>query len=226
MKTALACLITAVVVFIGFGLWHKSEVAQLEKQLRLATHTEQKQNNRIDDLSRNLQKHKEVWGEKEANKWIAITDETKSDLFKVYDWAYCFEDNACHSTVSFYLVIPDSLSLLEKVRTLATRLSRYRFGNLPVGVLRIDNRDGKNIAVVELREHPHAKGSWVGGYFEGSSGGYRTARTLVDTFLQRDYTKNWIDGVEFTYVGIGERSLRECDHVKLLYYTSFRNDSE
>ena len=223
MKTVIACLITAIVVAAGLILWHNSKVAELEKQLRLATVTEENRTETINDLRKNLEKHKKALEEKEADRRIVITDHTKRDIYKIYNWVYSVQDNADLLTTSFYIKIPDSLLLLEKLRVLADGLSRYRFRNLPVDVLRIENRDGKKVAIVQLKESKYGGRGWAGGFFEGSSGGGTTSVTLKETFLQRDYTGDWIDGVEFHYEG--EHALNTFDHVKPLYRASYREET-
>lgn len=70
--------------------------------------------------------------------------------------------------------------------------------------MRIENRNNKKIAIIDLREknHPYPHGySWRGIYFQGSSGGGSTTVTLIKTFLQENYKGEWIDGVEFYYEG-------------------------
>ena len=72
----------------------------------------------------------------------------------------------------------------------------------------------KKIAIISLNEFPYKhRTSWKGIYFQGSCGGWSTQITLTKTFLQEDYAKDWIDGIEFYYEG----SLfnEEWDHIDL-----------
>jgi hypothetical protein len=67
--------------------------------------------------------------------------------------------------------------------------------------------------MIDLRESDESPGTWRGGYFQGSSGGYDTQIRLMSTFLQEDHKGPWIDGVEFYYEGKPMTS--EWDHIFL-----------
>jgi hypothetical protein len=100
------------------------------------------------------------------------------------------------------------------MKLLSRLLSSYCFGGLPIDVLSVENRDGAQIAVVDLREITgQLIPSWSGYYFQGSTGGYATQTTLVETFPQKDYAGDWIDGVEFHYNGAPMTD--DWDHVSL-----------
>jgi hypothetical protein len=101
----------------------------------------------------------------------------------------------------FYVTIPADLSLSDKITFLAQILSKCRFDNLPINLLRIENRKGKNIAIIDLRESNESPSTWRGNYFQGSSGGHSTQVLLISTFLQEEHAGAWIDGVEFYYEG-------------------------
>ena len=154
----------------------------------------------------------------------AEVEKLPPDIYPMY-WVNI---ESYQTEVDFYVRISDSLSLQDKLQSLADRLSRHRFNRLPINVVSLEAREGKTIAVVNLGEHKHDLKwpclGWVGGYFEGSAGGTVTSRSLVETFLQRDYSGEWIDGVEFLYKG--SHKIREFDHIKLLYYTSYREQAE
>jgi hypothetical protein len=138
------------------------------------------------------------------------------------------------------IAIPEGLPLAERLQILASALSRRRFGNLPIEIVGVEERDGKTIALVnllesdwnrdlfarEMRLWDEGKGeeakslrrksqrpSWRMLYFQGSTGGACTTIMLVDTFLQRDYDGPWLDGVKFYYEG--EPISREWDHIHL-----------
>jgi hypothetical protein len=144
------------------------------------------------------------------------------------------------ATADFTVAIPERLPLAEKLRLLASTLSRVRFGNLPIEIVGIDERDGKTIATVNLLESDrnrdlrteqkrlwqagmkaradslYAKmdrASWLTLFFQGSTGGGCTTRMLVRTFLHQDYDGVWIDGVDFWYEG--EPISQEWDHISL-----------
>ncbi|MEO0079317.1 MAG: hypothetical protein ABIK44_01390 [candidate division WOR-3 bacterium] len=132
-------------------------------------------------------------------------------LFRVYG----SDEGALHEEVNFYLAIPESLSLREKLEFLIARVSKYRFRGLPLRLVRLDDRQGKKIAVIDLEEPEFREGlSWGGSYFQGTTGGHFTYVSLVKTFLQNDYPGEWIDGVQFLYRGKPFEE-NDWDHINL-----------
>ena len=101
-----------------------------------------------------------------------------------------------------YVAVPRNSTLLQKLKILADKLSKFEFQYHPIKVLKIENRNGKNIALIELKEPDYSGAfTWRGGFFQGSTGGLSTTIKLTETFLQKDYQGEWIDGVEFYYEG-------------------------
>lgn len=130
--------------------------------------------------------------------------------------------------INYYVNIPKDLTLKEKLQVLADKLSKVQFGDLPITVLKIENIDGKKVATINLREaevnrnkkdYADFNGAgWANHYFQGSTGGICTSVTLIETFLQKEYKGEWIDGVKFLYEN------KDCDfeHVADLANTNFR----
>lgn len=118
--------------------------------------------------------------------------------------------------VEYYVASPRHFTVIEKLRLLADRLSRLEFSELPINVVRIETVKGKKVAVIDLRESQDGREypSWYGGYFQGSTGGGITQTTLMDTFLQKGYQGEWVDGVRFLYEG---KPMQEgdWDHINL-----------
>jgi len=139
----------------------------------------------------------------------------KADLLRVYNLEFRTVDHLGkeYRVVDFYVGVPPELPLLQKLRLLADKMSVLRFNSLPLDVLRIETRAGKRIAVIGIREPENDQYAWGGGYFQGSTGGGITQVTLVESFLQRGYTGDWIDGVEFYYQG--KPFTDEWDHINL-----------
>lgn len=133
-----------------------------------------------------------------------------AEFFKVYS----MDPNTYEVIIDFYVRIQKNLPLIDKLKILAAKLSKLVFDYYPINVLRIKNRNGKRIAVIELKEpdFPNAF-TWSGGYFQGTAGGMSKTITLRGTFLQVDYPGEWIDGVEFYYEG--EPISRDWDHIGL-----------
>lgn len=125
---------------------------------------------------------------------------------------YGLDENAQAEEVNFYIHLPEALPLEDQLNVVASSLSRFKFSNLPIEVMRIEDRDGKKIALIDLREDSNNQSSWETGYFQGSTGGGATTLTLTKSFLQPNYKGDWIDGVEFYYEG---EPMGEWDHVNL-----------
>lgn len=130
--------------------------------------------------------------------------------------------------IIFYTYFSKELTLKEKLNTIGNKLSLYCFNRLPIEVQEIKNIENKKIAVINLQEsmvnqeidnHENWIGkSWASNYFQGSTGGIITSTELIETFLQRSYTDDWIDGVKFLYKG----SNIEFEHVFILSDTIYR----
>ncbi|MEW6412741.1 MAG: hypothetical protein AB1483_09750 [Candidatus Zixiibacteriota bacterium] len=182
MKTVIACLITATIVFTVTTAWNPVGKKEFDGS----------------------------GGERDTATKLG------EGMFRIYgvnSWSY-------ESEVDFYITLDDTLSLPEKVEAIASKLSRTRFCNLPIQVLRIEDRPEGSVAVVDLKERKGSCARWAGGYFEGSTGGRVTSGILIESFLQREYMGGWIDGVEFLYEG--SEDIRSFDHIKPLYRTVYR----
>lgn len=151
-------------------------------------------------------------------------NESKIELFKLYS-------KDAEQGAEIYLgevEIDENESLENKLAQIATVLSEEAFDNLPISITEIKDVDGKKIAVFNLDEIGNNAGdvqfsdyegiSWYNNFFAGSTGGDITQYTLIRNLLQRDYTGEWIDGVEFTYKG----SKIEFDHVPDLGEITYR----
>ena len=108
--------------------------------------------------------------------------------------------------IDFYITMPKEDSLKSKLSTIAKTLSEVYFSNLPIEVLEIDD---KKIAIINLEERSEGSmkttmqtsKSWATGFFQGSTGGTITTIRLVESFLQKDYKGEWIEGIRFLYKG-------------------------
>jgi FtsZ-binding cell division protein ZapB len=111
--------------------------------------------------------------------------------------------------VDAYVYIPDSTKLKQKLTIIANVLSEGYYNNLPIEVVKIEEVDNKKIAVINLnesKENQNEKDSekwkgktWATQYLQGSAGGAMTTAALIETFLQRNHTGEWIDAVKFLY---------------------------
>jgi len=89
--------------------------------------------------------------------------------------------------------------LLNKMKFLGAELGVKFFGGLTMEAKEIKTVSGKKVLVMNLIEGSGAVGekSWVYDYFQGSTGGLMTTIALSETFLQKEYSGTWIDGVQF-----------------------------
>lgn len=144
---------------------------------------------------------------------------------------YGMDSEVMNKEINFYIEVSENLPLEKELDIVADKLSRFKFSGLPIKILNIKNENGKKIAVVNLEESSINKSitepekisgnpgdTWRFGYFQGSAGGSATTETLVETFLQRKYKGQWIDGVRFLY----ENKPIDFEHVPDLADTSFR----
>ncbi|WP_291563094.1 MULTISPECIES: hypothetical protein [unclassified Clostridium] len=133
-----------------------------------------------------------------------ITGDNTNNLYAIYT----ANIDSYEKELLCYLPI-NSGTLTEKLDILAKNLSKIEFNSLPIEVTKIEDKDGKKIAVINLKESEINAGineaidfkgpSWSKNYFQGSAGGTITSTALIESFLQRSYPGQWIDGVRFLY---------------------------
>jgi hypothetical protein len=177
----------------------------------------------------NIKLTKEISAMKEKNSALEksleeLKEENKNSVYPIYSANIDTYDKEVH----FGTYIAENLSLKDKLDALAKRLSEVYFSNLPIEVLEITEVDGKKVAVINLKESEENqkvmdnlefKGqSWSRNYFQGSAGGTMTSVGLIETFLQKDYKGQWVDGVKFLY----NNKIVNFDHVQSLSEVSYR----
>ena len=159
------------------------------------------------------------------NVFVNETDsKSKSNVYPIYSANVNTYDKEVH--VGTY--IAENLSLKSKFDAISKTISEVYFDKLPIEVIEITETNGKKIAVINLKESEENqkvtdisrfKGkSWASNYFQGSTGGTMTSICLIETFLQRDYKGQWIDGVKFLY----NNKVISFDHVPSLGEVSYR----
>ena len=137
----------------------------------------------------------------------------QSDLFAVHG---CDVFVGYNPEILYYVEIPNPIPLLDRIQLLANKISRLKFGRRPITVVKIDLRQHKKIAIIDLhdREVPLSEhGTWYYS-FQGTAGGISSWITLTKSFLQKDYQGEWIDGVEFLYNG-KQFTNDQWDHIHL-----------
>ena len=157
-----------------------------------------------------------------------INEEMSKHKNSVYP-IYSANVNSYIKEIHFGTYISPNLSVKNKLDALAKTLSEVYFDNLPIEVPEITEINGKKIAIINLKESEENqkisqrvqfKGkSWANNYFQGSTGGTMTSICLTETFLQKDYEGQWIDGVKFLY---NNMKISDFQHVPSLGEVSYR----
>ena len=112
------------------------------------------------------------------------------------------DNNSQRIKVSSITVKTDE-PLLNKMNYLGAEIGVKFFGGLTMEAKEIKTVNGKKVLIVNLIEGSGAVGekSWVYDYFQGSTGGNVSTVALTETFLQKEYSGTWIDGVQFLIDG-------------------------
>lgn len=146
------------------------------------------------------------------------------DEFAIFTTTEIFDSlsgyNRMDPSVDQLIRIARNQPLEKKISTLLDSISYIKFNNLKIEVLSINETpQGTKSLIVNLKENPgfiipDSLGKYHSWYefFQGSMGGEQTTIILIESILQREFTGDWIDEVEFNYQNeqIGER-----DHVFL-----------
>ena len=103
--------------------------------------------------------------------------------------------------------IDRSKSIKEKLELLATNLKEVYFKGNNIDI-EIDSIDTNNIATINLID----ENSWLP-LFQGSTGAQITQNTIIETFLQREYTGEWIEGIKIL---VDDKSDIEYDHLSFV----------
>jgi hypothetical protein len=111
-------------------------------------------------------------------------------------------------------------SVEERLQAITKGLSDQVF-KLPMELLEIRRVFNQNIAIINVMESRDGSDlyPWNSGYFQGSTGGAITSITLMESYLQKSYEGDWIDGVKFLYEG----EIIEFEHVFALQQTQYRS---
>ena len=165
---------------------------------------------------------------KEDNVEITDNENNQESIKTIEMMLYSKDVNTDEQVIIGEVEVNEELSLEEKIEKLSEGLSEKAFDNLPIEFVKINNIEGKKVALFNLDElgnnatditfDKYEGINWINNYFAGSAGGSVTEYTLITTLLQRNYTGEWIDGIEFTY----KNSKIEFDHVPALGEVSYR----
>jgi len=205
----------------------KDENAKLTKEISDMKDNSGKLKNSIDELTQQAKNSNDKVKDLEASNAI-ISEQISKHKNSVYP-IYSANINSYAKEIHFGTYISENLSQKNKLEALAKALSEIQFNKLPIEVSEIVEIDGKKIAVINLSESVENQkisdvskfkgNSWATGYFQGSTGGTITSVSLIETFLQKDYSGQWIDGVKFLYNNL---KIDRFQHVEALNKTSYR----
>lgn len=211
MKKGLAAL-SCLMLILSFGLGGctsslKSENHDLQKQVSdlkgknaaLEKSIKEKQEEN-DTLSNKI---KDV--ESKTTSQSGGLEEYKDNIYAIY----ASDNNTYEKELMGFAYVAKASSEEEKLQTIAKALSGMVYEGLPIEVEKVEEVDGKKIAVIDLLESKENQGitdvskmkgrTWATGYLQGSTGGNMTSTSLIETFLQKEYEGQWIDGVRFLY---------------------------
>lgn len=179
----------------------------------------ERENQELKDEAKQLQeKNQKLEEEIEKLEPKPVEEEKVEDPVTAFD-IYGADSNTYEKELISGVDIKDTLTLEEKLEVLAEELSKAQFQDLGIELDEIEDEDGKKIAVINLIEvSDEEEISWDRTYFQGSTGGIVTTVSLEETFLQKEYDGDWVDGVRFLYEG--EKIM--YDHVQPLGEISFR----
>lgn len=227
-KLIALCIVMFSVGMIASGCSNslKDENATLTKEISALKEENSKLSNSVVELTEASKNSDDKLKELEASNAL-INEQISKNKNSVYP-IYSADINSYVKVIQFGTYISEGLPIKNKLEALAKALSEVHFSNLPIEVSEIKEIDGKKIAVINLKESEENqkitavlqfKGdSWATSYFQGSTGGTMTSVSLIETFLQKDYEGQWIDGVKFLY------NSKICDfqHVPALNKVSYR----
>lgn len=180
----------------------KQEKLELTREINKIKEDNQNLANEINDLKEKNQDliQEIIMIEEELNKLKQESDITKEEEDEAILTIYGGNIDTYEREEVSKLSVSNSLPLEEKLGIVADRLSVDVFEGLGIELSEIDIIHGKQVAIINLTEKENAQGvTWNGMYFQGSAGGAITSVALGNTFLQREYDGEWIDGVKFVY---------------------------
>lgn len=206
-KIALCCFIIICIILGGCSDALKDENVKLKGEISLKDNKIAEMEKKIAEINNEADLLKNKLKEKEF-QYTYINEKLSKNKDNFYA-IYTANTYTMDKEVFFWIYIPGPLSIKQRLDVLANALSQSSFNNLPISVIKIEETQGKRIAVINLMESKENQGvanaslfkgySWAQVYFQGSTGGSVTSTSLVETFLQREYDGDWIDGVRFLY---------------------------
>ncbi|MCM1991143.1 hypothetical protein [Oceanirhabdus seepicola] len=118
-----------------------------------------------------------------------------------------------------YILVDKNLSIKEKMQLIADNVSKSYFG-LPIEVEKIEDRNGKKIAIINLVEHTEDEWDEWSRKFQGTLGEQFSMSTLERNFIQEQYSGEWVDGIEIQQ----NHGIRKSGHLGDFNWIVYRED--
>ena len=210
-----------------------STIDQLEEQLNMKDGSSLT----LKDIEEKMEENqRECWKDlRDRNNYLQKQLDVVEDLIKKKDLfvIYIGDGYTDDANMDDVIEINKQLSLKEQLQVLMNELSHKGFKELPITVEKIEQIEGKKIAIVNLQEQEdrtlrevldlHMKRGcicWAQSYFQGSTGSGITLSQLDQTLLQPTYMGDWIDGYKLLYNGQDKEG---WGHVEVIGQVIYRN---
>jgi hypothetical protein len=158
---------------------------------------EEVSDNSNDSSTKEETKKSETEGQQNSQKQDStiVKDANKPNLVTLT--TYTADENTLSQKTLSTIQVEENLSLKDKLTKISNELSVKGFSGLPIKVVRVETINGAKKATINLEDNNTS--SWNKTYFQGTTGGAITAKSLIETFKQSSYSGEWISSVEFLY---------------------------
>ncbi|MGG7078893.1 hypothetical protein [Clostridium sardiniense] len=190
------------------------EEAKKQEELKLA---EEKAKEEKAKKEAEEKKKKEAEEKKKKEQEAKNNNQNKDTNIKEKTFTLYSVDVSNDKTITIGNVKTKSDDIKENLDSIASSLSKKNFKSFVIEVKEIKKVKGKSIAYINLKDSGNKK--WTRDYFQGSTGGYITSTSLIESFLQRKYKGDWIDGVAFTY---NNKKVEDTGHIPALTQINYR----
>lgn len=198
----------ATVVLTGCSNGPSKEVVELQAQLDEQVAINKELEEQVQELTGQVDALKQ-----ENKELVAEIREADDIMFTLYT---ANVDTLAKEQIGKIAVNVDSEGKIQDLegvlKTLANELSKQVFEGLPIHIEEVKTIDGKQIAIINLKEDSNLGVGWEANFLQGSTGAAITDITLKETLLQKEYTGEWLDGIQVFYEG----EAPEFDHMPSL----------
>lgn len=206
LAAILMLILVPVLVLSGCSKGKNQEIDKLKNEITSLQDKNKSLENKVTELTKESENLNSKLKEYESSGTAGGEAGSNSD--NVYP-IYTANSDTYKREVLVTTYVPNNYTLKQKLDAIAKTLSEVKFKGLPIEVTGIKDVNGKKVAIINLKESKENQGvtdpskfkgsSWSVNYFQGSTGGTITSTSLLETFLQKDYKGQWVDGVQFLY---------------------------